>query len=198
MSDEFLDSYLKFYGDKIKKTPSIYYVWSKAQLAVEQNNEEVIKIYENLIFLLFNSIVSPRVRLGKNVKFAYGGIGTVIHKNSIIGNDCAIGQGVTIGGSPGKFGLEADGSRFFVPRIDNHSYIAAGCRILGGVKIGKFCVIGVNSVVIGDVENYSVIAGQPARLIKRITKKNCLNYRSFFTGTKGLDVVDYISLFPEN
>ena len=34
-----------------------------------------------------------------------------------------------------------------------------------GVKIGKGCVIGVNSVVTKDIPDYSIVVGAPARII---------------------------------
>jgi len=40
-----------------------------------------------------------------------------------------------------------------------------------GVKIGKSCVIGANSVVTKDVPDYSVAAGIPAKIIKRYNEK---------------------------
>jgi maltose O-acetyltransferase len=39
---------------------------------------------------------------------------------------------------------------------------------LAGVKIGKGCVVGAGSVVIRDIEDYSVAVGNPARVIKKV------------------------------
>nr|MBT2916859.1 serine acetyltransferase [Vibrio anguillarum] len=47
----------------------------------------VIKI---ISFLLFNSVVPASVKIGKNSRFMYGGIGCVIHKKSIIGNNVCL------------------------------------------------------------------------------------------------------------
>ena len=41
--------------------------------------------------------------------------------------------------------------------------------ILGGVTIGKGCVVGAGSVVTKDVEDYSVAVGNPAKVIKKVT-----------------------------
>lgn len=193
---DYLERYLRIYGDALNGIPSIYYIWKKAQHFVEEGNDSEIKRIERLIFIMFNSIVSPRIRLGENVKFAYGGIGTVIHEKAVIGDGVAVGQGVTIGGSPGKFGTKKDNSRFFVPQIENNVYIAAGCRIIGGVTIGRFSVIGANSVVTTDVDEFSVYAGQPAKKKKKITKENCLKYRSFFHNLKPLNPEEYKCIFP--
>ena len=51
-----------------------------------------------LIFLIYNSKVPYKAKIGKGTKLGYGGIGVVIHSDSIIGANCSISQQVTIGG----------------------------------------------------------------------------------------------------
>lgn len=52
--------------------------------------------------------------------------------------------------------------------IRKGAWIAPGCIILCGVKIGECAVVGAGSVVTKDVEQYTVVAGNPAKLIKRL------------------------------
>lgn len=49
--------------------------------------------------------------------------------------------------------------------IGDYTFVGSGSYILPGVKIGKGCVIGVNSVVNRDVPDHTVVAGSPARVI---------------------------------
>lgn len=49
--------------------------------------------------------------------------------------------------------------------IGEHSFIGAGAIILPNTKIGKYCIIGAGAVVKGIVEDYAIIAGNPARKI---------------------------------
>lgn len=51
--------------------------------------------------------------------------------------------------------------------IGKGSWLAFGCHILSGVKIGEHCVVAANAVVTKDVPPYSVVAGNPARIVKR-------------------------------
>lgn len=46
--------------------------------------------------------------------------------------------------------------------------IGMRARIMLGVKFGKHCIAGTNAVVTQDFDSYTVIAGVPARVIKRI------------------------------
>lgn len=54
--------------------------------------------------------------------------------------------------------------------IGDHSWIGVGAAIFGNVRIGKHCVVGANAVVIRDVPDYTVVAGVPARPIKRLNE----------------------------
>lgn len=112
-----------------------------------------------LIFILFNSVVPPSTIIGKQSKFAYGGIGVVIHSRATIGRKVIIGQNVTIGRQ-----LDPEG----VPEIGDNVYISAGARILGEIKIGDNVIIGANAVVINDVPSNSIVAGVPAKVLRSI------------------------------
>lgn len=52
--------------------------------------------------------------------------------------------------------------------IGNNSWIGARALILPGVRIGNFCVVAAGAVVTKDVLDYSVVAGVPARVIKKL------------------------------
>lgn len=50
--------------------------------------------------------------------------------------------------------------------IENDVWIGDGCTIMSGVRIGSGSVIAAKSVVVKDVEPYSIVGGNPARHIK--------------------------------
>lgn len=50
--------------------------------------------------------------------------------------------------------------------IGDHSWIGASAIIMPGVKIGKYCVVAANSFVNNSFEDYSILGGSPAKLIR--------------------------------
>jgi len=80
--------------------------------------------------------------------------GIVIHPDAVIGPNCTLMQGITIGTD--RTGV--------VPRIGGHVDIGAGARILGGVTIGDHAQIGANAVVLRDVPAGMVAVGVPATI----------------------------------
>lgn len=49
--------------------------------------------------------------------------------------------------------------------IGEYTFVGGGAAIMPGIKIGKGCVIGVNSVVTKDIPDYTIVAGAPAKII---------------------------------
>lgn len=60
--------------------------------------------------------------------------------------------------------------------IGDRVWIGGGVSIIGGVTIGEGAVIGAGSVVIRDVPPYTVVAGNPARVIRAITEADRTGY----------------------
>ena len=87
-------------------------------------------------------------------------IGIVIHKNVSLGKNCTIYQNVTIG-------CDEKNSQN-VPTIGDNVTIYANSVVFGKIKIGNNVKIGAGSVVCHDVEDNTIVAGSPAKVIGRI------------------------------
>ncbi|WP_304137187.1 serine O-acetyltransferase [Mesonia mobilis] len=111
-----------------------------------------------IIFIIYNCNIPYECILGKGTRFAYSGIGVVLHKRTRMGKNCMIGTQVTVGGKSGHFE---------VPVIGDNVYLATGAKILGPIKIGNNVIVGANAVVIKDVPDNCVVAGIPAKIIKQ-------------------------------
>ena len=87
----------------------------------------------------------------------------VVHKNAVIGRDCIIMQGVTIGSALRKeASLEQND---VAPIIGDRVLIGAGATVLGDVRTGDESVIGAGAVVTKSVPANSTVVGVPARAI---------------------------------
>ncbi|MBX5483242.1 MAG: serine acetyltransferase [Myxococcaceae bacterium] len=118
----------------------------------------VPKILRRLNLYLHHAWIPERARIGEGTVLGYGGLGVVIHEAAQIGRHCLISQQVTIGGRSGRPGA---------PVIGDYVRIGAGARVLGNIRIGDFAVIGANAVVVHDVADAAVVAGVPARELRR-------------------------------
>ena len=103
------------------------------------------------IELNLKSKIGPGLRL-------YHGTGLVIHEAAVLGSNCALRHCTTIGMKNGP----AD-----CPSIGNNVDIGSNSVVLGSIRIGDSAVIGAGSVVLHDVAPGDVVAGNPARSIKR-------------------------------
>jgi serine O-acetyltransferase len=93
-------------------------------------------------------------KIGRRVVIEHQG-GIVIHGNCVIGNDCYIRQGCTLGNKT----LDAV---FEAPVLGNGVNVGAGAKILGKVTIGDGATIGANAVVVKDVPAGATAVGVPA------------------------------------
>lgn len=105
------------------------------------------------------SVIPYTAEVGDETKFAYGGIGCVVQSRAKIGKRVIIGQNSTIGRS-------LDPEDF--PTIGDDVYISAGVRIIGNINEGNNVIIGANAVVNRSVEENCIVAGVPARVIRKI------------------------------
>ncbi len=82
----------------------------------------------------------------------------IINPHSIIGKNCNICTGVTIG-------LEARGKREGAPIIGDEVYIGTNAVIVGKVKIGNNVLIAPNCYINFDVPSNSIVIGNPGKII---------------------------------
>ena len=106
--------------------------------------------YGKGLFIQESVILQADVIVEDNVAI---NMGSLIGHESFIGESTFIAPGCTISGSV---------------KIANGVLIGTGTTIVPRIKIGEWSIIGTGSVVIRDVEPFTVVAGNPARVIRRI------------------------------
>jgi serine O-acetyltransferase len=112
-----------------------------------------------------------RTKIGPG--FYIGHFGQIfVHAESVIGRDCNISQGVTIG--------QANrGPRKGHPVIGDSVYIGPGAKIIGNVNIGNNVAIGANCVVTKDAPDNAVVAGVPGRIISYDGSNDYVNWTDY-------------------
>lgn len=138
-----------------------------------------------------NSIIKCKINFDASNGFISIGENTYIGKSHLIssrrisiGDDVIISWGVTIVDHDShsvywdyrkndvrewKIGFKNWSNINIQPvNISNKVWIGFGVSILKGVNIGEGAVVAANSVVTKDVPPYSVVAGNPAKIIKQI------------------------------
>jgi len=100
--------------------------------------------------------IHPGAQIGRRL-FIDHGMGVVIGETAVVGDDCTLYQGVTLGGT-GK----ENGKRH--PTLGNNVLVATGAKVLGSFTIGDNSKIGAGSVVLSEVPPNSTVVGIPGRI----------------------------------
>lgn len=107
--------------------------------------------------------IHPGATIGEGL-FIDHGSGVVIGETTIIGNNCTLYQGVTLGGT-GK----DTGKRH--PTLGDNVMVGAGAKVLGNFKVGDGAKIAAGAVVLGPVPENATAVGIPAHVVRVAGKK---------------------------
>jgi serine O-acetyltransferase len=103
--------------------------------------------------------IHPGATIGQGV-FIDHGLGVVIGETAVIGNDCTIYQGVTLGGTSLTKGAKRH------PTLENGVIVSAGAKVLGGFTVGAGARVGANAVLLRSVPPMATAVGIPAKIIE--------------------------------
>lgn len=114
-----------------------------------------------------SAILSESVRINDGTVVMAGGI---INADSVVGKHCIINTGASI-----DHECEIGDYSHISPhatlcgnvKVGEGSWIGAGSVVIPGIEIGKWCTIGAGAVVIRDIPDNTVVAGIPAKVIKK-------------------------------
>lgn len=103
--------------------------------------------------------IHPGAQLGHGILIDHGS-GVVIGETAVVGDNCTIYQGVTLGGVGTQKGKRH-------PTLGNNVMVGAGAKILGAFEVGDNCSIAANAVLLKPLEDNTTAVGIPARPIKK-------------------------------
>jgi serine O-acetyltransferase len=102
--------------------------------------------------------IHPGAQIGQRF-FIDHGMGVVIGETAIIGDDCLLYQGVTLGGTGKERGKRH-------PTLGNRVIVGTGAKVLGNILIGDCTRIGAGSVVLRAVPPHSTVVGIPGKIVR--------------------------------
>jgi serine O-acetyltransferase len=103
--------------------------------------------------------IHPNARIGRGF-FIDHGMGVVIGETAVVGDNCTIYQGVTLGGTSLSRGKRH-------PTLGNNVTVGVGAAVLGAITVGDNAKIGGGSVVVRDVPSNATAVGVPARIVMK-------------------------------
>jgi serine O-acetyltransferase len=104
--------------------------------------------------------IHPGATIGRRV-FIDHGFGVVIGETAVVGDDCTIYQGVTLGGTT----LVAGTKRH--PTLERGVIVGAGAQVLGAFTVGEYAKVGSNAVVVKPVPAGATAVGNPAHILRK-------------------------------
>lgn len=122
-----------------------------------------------LMRMLTGIEIHPGAQIGTGV-FIDHGHGVVIGETAIIGDDCTIYQGVTLGGTSLVKGEKRH------PTLEHGVVVGAGAKVLGPFTVGAGARIGSNAVVVKEVPPGATAVGIPAKLVGQEDPSDFLAY----------------------
>lgn len=121
---------------------------------------EQVEIGENAIIMM-GAIINVGAVIGNNTMID---MGAVLGGRAMVGSNCHIGAGSVLAGV-----VEPSSASPVI--IDDDVLIGANAVVIEGVRVGKGAVIAAGAVVISNVDAYTMVAGTPAKVIKKIDEK---------------------------
>ena len=146
-------------------------------LVIAVGDNKIRKQISEIITHKFKEVIHPSAQVSE---YASIDEGTVIFHNSVvqagskIGKHCILNTGVCI-----DHDNEIENFAHISPnatlsgtvKVGEGSWIGSGAVIKNNTNIGKWCVIGAGAVVINDVPDYSVVVGNPGKIIKKVNEQ---------------------------
>ena len=121
---------------------------------------DMVEIGDHCVIMMgavlnIGAVIGERTMIDMNV---------VIGGRAIVGKNCHIGAGTVLAGV-----IEPPSADPVI--IEDDVLIGANTVVLEGVKVGKGAVVAAGSIVVKNVEPYTVVAGVPAKMLKKVDDK---------------------------
>lgn len=121
---------------------------------------DLVEIGDNCVIMM-GAVLNIGASIGEKTMID---MNVVVGGRAIVGKNCHIGAGTVLAGV-----IEPPSADPVI--IEDNVLIGANVVVLEGVKVGKGAVVAAGSIVVKDVEPYTVVAGVPAKILKKVDDK---------------------------
>lgn len=140
--------------------------WHRAAHFLYKHNLKFLARWISQTTRFFTGIeIHPGAVIGRGL-FIDHGMGVVIGETAVVGDNCTIYQGVTLGGT-GK----EKGKRH--PTLGDNVMVGSGAKVLGPFRVGSNSKIAAGAVVLSEVPENSTCVGVPARVVRLEGERVC-------------------------
>lgn len=101
--------------------------------------------------------IAPATSIGEGLYLGHA-FGITVNPNAVIGRNCNMHKGVTIG-------RENRGKRKGAPVLGDCVWLGVNSTIVGGVRLGNDVLVAPNTYVNCDVPSHSIVIGHPCKII---------------------------------
>lgn len=118
------------------------------------------------ILMLFGISIPNSVVIGEDLYLIHGGMGVVIHPNTVIGDRLVIYPGVTLGRADIHIPINKSGFEGIV--VEDDVILSSGAKVLckkGVLTIRKGTIVGANAVLLNSTQENEIWAGVPAKVV---------------------------------
>ena len=121
--------------------------------------------YYKILFEWFIGIEIPATtRIGPGLVIHHG-YGIVVHPKTVMGRDCVLLHGVTMG-------VRKRDELDQLPTLGDKVEVGAGSMVLGGVTLGDGVIVGAATMVTKDVPTGAIVVGNPMRILEKEQAKS--------------------------
>ncbi|WP_079242916.1 acetyltransferase [Chryseobacterium indologenes] len=145
----------------------------KEKLIISIGNNLTRKKIAEQIKSEMGTLVHPKSIISGSVKIEEGTVimgGVVINADTTIGKHCIINTNASVDHDcvvEDFVHISPNSALAGGVEVGEGSQVGIGASVIQGIKIGKWCVIGAGAVIINDIPDYSVVVGNPGRIIKK-------------------------------
>ena len=129
---------------------------------LQKRPSKLLRLCYDHHFMALGSFVGLHSTIEGTPYFPHGCRGVFISDDAVIGAGAVIFQQVTIGSNT-IAGTGHPGS----PVIGESCYLGAGCKVIGGITLGRRCRVGANAVVYEDMGDDCVAVCAPTRILQK-------------------------------